>query len=294
MTVMPSPGRSACDGEPPGLGPANRLTGDLQPQQFARISRLMHHISGVVLKPGKEEFVKARLLKRVRALQMDSFDAYLAFVEAEPTGQELITLIDMLTTNKTSFFREPQHFAFLRQRLVPQWGQSRQPLRFWSAGCSSGEEPYSLAITLRESLPRIESRNLRILATDISGRMLALARRGIYDPQTLEGVSPTLVQTYFTPTQDAGRWGYRLAPAIQDMVQLARLNLMQAWPMHGPFDVIFCRNVMIYFDKPTQAWLVQRFWKLLRPGGHLFIGHSESLSGAPHGFRYVQPAIYVR
>jgi chemotaxis protein methyltransferase CheR len=238
--------------------------------------------------------VKGRLLKRLHALGLDSFDDYLAYVEGDTSGQELATMIDVLTTNKTSFFREPQHFTYLRQRLIPQLQQLRRPIRFWSAGCSSGEEPYSLAIVLREALPDIDQRDVRILATDISTRILAVARQAVYEQEKLSEIPAPLLYKYFTLVRCEPIPAYRLKETVRALVRLARLNLMQQWPMRGPFDVIFCRNVMIYFDRQTQEWLVQRFWELLRPGGHLFIGHSESLSSVVHSFRYVQPAIYVK
>jgi chemotaxis protein methyltransferase CheR len=267
---------------------------ELQPEQFARISQLVYRLCGIALRPGKEGLVKARLMKRLSALGLGSFEAYLEYIEGETSGQELVTMIDALTTNKTSFFREPQHFTYLCQHVVPALQQTRSPIRFWSAGCSSGEEPYSLAIVLREALSDVDHRDVRILATDISTRILAVARQAVYGQEALSDVPQPLLHKYFTPVQHTSTPAYQVKDAVRAMVRLVRLNLMQEWPMRGPFDAIFCRNVMIYFDKPTQGWLVQRFWTLLRPGGHLFIGHSESLSGESHAFRYIQPAVYVK
>jgi chemotaxis protein methyltransferase CheR len=203
-------------------------------------------------------------------------------------------MVDALTTNKTNFFREAQHFDYLRQRLIPQVRAVPRPLRFWSAGCSSGEEPYTLAIVLREELPDVDHRDIRILATDISTRILAVARQAVYEQETLRDLPNTVLQRYFTLVRQEPAPAYQVKESVRSMVRLARLNLMEQWPMTGPFEVIFCRNVMIYFDKKTQERLVQRFWDLLAPGGHLFIGHSEGLTAGRHAFRYVQPAVYIK
>lgn len=267
---------------------------ELRPAQFAEISQLVHRVCGISLRPGKEELVRSRLIKRLHALGVDDFDAYFTYLQQDTSGQELITMIDVLTTNKTNFFREPQHFTFLVQHVLPPLQATGQAMRFWSAGCSSGEEPYSLAMTLRESLPDIDRRDVRILGTDISVSILAVARQAVYGEENLSDVPEPLLHKYFTPVPHASTHLYQVSDTVRAMVALARLNLIQKWPMQGPFDVIFCRNVMIYFDKPTQEWLVKRFWSLLRPGGYLFLGHSESLATGSHRFHYVQPAIYMK
>jgi chemotaxis protein methyltransferase CheR len=267
---------------------------ELTPGQFAQISRLLYRVCGIALRPGKESLVRARLTKRIAALGLESFDAYLAYLDRDASGRELVTMIDVLTTNKTSFFREVQHFDYLRQRIVPHLRMVRQPLRFWSAGCSSGEEPYTLAIVFCEEFPDVDRRDIRILATDISTRILAVARQAVYEQETLRDLPSKILQRYFTLVRQEPIPVYQVKEPVRAMVRLARLNLMEKWPMVGPFEVIFCRNVMIYFDKRTQEWLVQRFWDLLAPGGYLFIGHSESLTAGTHAFRYVQPAIYCK
>jgi chemotaxis protein methyltransferase CheR len=274
------------------MSPPALLTCELGTDQFTIISEIVYRICGITLRPGKESLVKARLIKRLYDLGLGSFEDYLAYVEGDSSGKELTIMIDVLTTNKTSFFREPQHFTYLQQQIASESWKTRNHVRFWSAGCSSGEEPYSLAIVLREAIPDIDRQDIRILATDISTRILATARQAVYEQETLSDVPEHLLKKYFRLIRQAPSPAYQVIDNVRTMVRLARLNLMQDWPMRGPFEAIFCRNVMIYFDKPTQEWLVQRFWKLLQPGGHLFIGHSESLSAITHNFGYVQPALY--
>jgi chemotaxis protein methyltransferase CheR len=256
--------------------------------QFALIGDLLHRQCGIALAPGKEALVTARLYKRLRALGLQAFDEYLDHVDRDPA--ELRAMVDALTTNKTDFFREPEHFVYLRQVVLPALSPIDEPIKIWSAGCSSGEEPYSIAITLREGLPLPDLREARILATDISDRVLACARAGVYDEETVRDVPPAYLGRYFHRVQ--GR--FTVNDALRRHVAFARLNLLGEWPMRGPFDAIFCRNVMIYFDNPTRQRLVQRFWELLKPGGHLFVGGSESLTSIDHRFRYVQPAVFGR
>ncbi len=265
---------------------------ELTAPQFARITRLLHDHAGIRMREGKEGLVRARLTKRLRKLGLPDFDAYLTFVEQEPSRREFAEMIDALTTNKTSFLREATHFDFLRDAVFPQLDG---PVRIWSAGCSSGEEPYTLAMLCQETFGSNSARDVKILATDISHRVLATARAGAYPADGMQDVPAAWLQKYWAKRSDAsGRAVYEAQPALRRLVHFAKLNLMEQWPMRGPFDAILCRNVMIYFDKATQRQLVERYWALLRPGGHLFVGHSESLTGLTHRFRYVQPAVYVK
>ena len=218
-------------------------------------------------------------------------EAYLAGLEAAGGEAEIVRLVDALTTNKTAFFREPQHFNLLRA-LLPELQQSGEPPTVWSAGCSSGEEAYTLALVLIDELGA--DTDARVLATDISARMIDRARQATYTEEAIEPVHPLLRQKWFRCVQPRHPRSYEIAPEVQRLVRFARLNLMARWPMRGSFDLICCRNVMIYFDKATQQTLVQRFREALRPGGYLFTGHSESLAGLEHTFRYVQPAVYQR
>ncbi len=263
---------------------------ELTASQFKRITSLLYSHSGIRMREGKEGLVRARLTKRLRLLSLLDFDAYLEYVESQPDQAEFAEMIDALTTNKTSFLREASHFDFLRDSVLPQLSG---PVRIWSAGCSSGEEPYTLAMLLGDAYDN--ARDVRVLATDLSHHVLATAKAGTYGADVMSDVPKAWLDRYWTTQTDAsGRVTYTASQTLRRHVHFAKLNLMEHWPMQGPFDAILCRNVMIYFDKATQQKLVERYWALLRPGGHLFVGHSESLTGMTHRFRYVMPAVYVK
>lgn len=263
----------------------------LSAAQFEQVRRIVYEKCGINLTSGKEELVKSRLVKRLQALDLHSIEEYLQFVKRDLTGKELAQMLDVLTTNKTYFYREAAHFSYLCQEILPHLQQ--QKLRIWSAGCSSGEEPYTIGALLREHLKNVDRHDIRILATDLSMRVLEKARAGLYPAEAFHEMPPQLLQKYFTMTSPQPRT-YRVNDNVRKFVTFARLNLLAEWPMQGPFDVIFCRNVMIYFDLPTRDRLVNRYWQLLAPGGHLFIGHSESLNGIHHQYHYVQPAAYMK
>jgi len=270
-------------------------TNTLSEAQFRAISTLVKSICGIDLHDGKRELVKARLAKRIRLLRLRTFDDYIRFVRDDTSGNELTSMLDSLSTNLTFFFRESAHFEFLRSHALARMIEQRRArgrLRMWSAGCSTGEEPYSLAMLLLEYFPELQGWDVRILATDLSTRVLAQAREGVYDAPRVRQVPPALAEKYFVP--DARRERFRVRDEVRAAVSFARLNLIESWPMQGPFDLIFCRNVMIYFDKPTQETLVRRFHGLLSPGGLLMVGHSESLTGIEHSFHYVRPAVYQK
>ncbi|MBN2171602.1 MAG: protein-glutamate O-methyltransferase CheR [Candidatus Krumholzibacteriota bacterium] len=264
----------------------------LTQSQFGEIRDLMYRHSGVNLQPGKEELVKSRLNRRLRTLGLADFAAYLDLLREDRSGRELSFMIDELTTNKTSFFREQPHYDLLRERLLPDWRRRGGPLRIWSAGCSTGEEPYSLAIQLLAAVPDGGRRDAMILATDISPTTLAVMREAIYPGEALADVPAEWRQRYFEALTGEKDGLYRVREEVRALVRQARLNLMGTWPMRGPFDMIFCRNVMIYFDAETRERLVRRFLALLRPAGCLFVGHAESINASRHGLTYVQPAVY--
>jgi chemotaxis protein methyltransferase CheR len=271
---------------------------NLTEAEFTRLADVVYRHCGINLHEGKMDLVRARLAKLMRVGGFGSPGEYLDHVMADASGEEFTKLIDGLSTNLTSFFRERNHFDYLEHKFLPtllaakrQAGQRR--LRGWSAGCSSGEEPYSLAMVLLESVGSGDW-DVKLLATDISTRVLAHGQRGVYEQKRTDGLPPALRTKYLSPSRAQGRTSYEVSPALREVISFRHLNLMQPWPFSGPFDFIFCRNVMIYFDKPTQQKLVGRYFDLLSPGGLLFTGHSESLTGITHGFRYEQPTIYAK
>ncbi len=270
------------------------LTVQIEPREFARVCELLYRTAGINITKGKEGLVMSRLGKRLRALGLDSYQEYLSHIEDDASGAEFSMMVDVLTTNKTSFFREDEHFAHLREQVLPPLVASGREIRVWSAACSSGEEPYTIAMVCAALLDKRDAARVKILATDISSRMLAKARAGTYSAEQVRDVPSQLLQAHFTKTGPGVVAEYVIDDKIRSLVRFAKLNLMEAWPMRGPFDIVFCRNVMIYFDPETQSRLVRRFHQILAPGGHLFVGHSESLTSRDHAFRNVRPAVYVK
>jgi chemotaxis protein methyltransferase CheR len=266
----------------------------LSPAQFSQISQLVYERCGICLQNGKESLVKARLQKRLFHLGMTDFDRYLEYLNEDRSRQELGAMIDALTTNKTSFFREFHHFEFIRSHILPGIRDSRSSGTFWSAGCSTGEEPYSLAIFIKEALPEENSSQCRILATDISHRVLDRARAAVYAEEVIAQDHASLLRKHLIRIQSKPAPLYRIGDEVRKMVQFAHLNLTDRWPMKGSFDLILCRNVMIYFDHEIRKKLAQRFRELLKPGGYLFVGHSESLMSIAEGFKYIEPAVYMK
>jgi chemotaxis protein methyltransferase CheR len=289
-----------------------QIDDNLTEGEFRLVSELVYRHCGIDLHEGKRDLVRARLAKRVRSSGAASIAEYLESVRSDPTGREFGHLIDAISTNLTSFFRESSHFDHLRQSLVPALVSRRRSdragrIRAWSAACSTGEEPYSIAMTLLDALGDAPGWDVKVLATDISRDVLRRARAGAYDGTRLGSVPPALRSKYFRRAPNAGREQggesgrqpagappFVVSERLRQAVVFNYLNLMDPWPFRGPFDFIFCRNVMIYFDKPTQERLVGRFWEVLAPGGLLFTGHSESLTGVAHRFRYVMPTVYAK
>lgn len=266
-------------------------------RQFEEISALVHSLCGINLHSGKKELVRARLGRRLRSLGLGTFDEYTEYLRNDASGRELTHMLDALSTNFTRFFREPAHFDHLCTSVVPailRRNRHNRRMHIWSAGCSSGEEPYSIAIMLHEHWRMLQGWDVRILATDICTEAISQAKEGVYDESRLRDAPPELLRRYFKCVQTRPERRYEISEDVRRLVHFARLNLMDAWPMRGPFDAIFCRNVMIYFDKATQSRLVSRFWEILASGGTLFVGHSESLTGVKHDFRYVRPTVYEK
>lgn len=259
--------------------------------EFQALRETARKLFGLDLKPGKEALASARLGNRAHGLGLKSIGEYLNFVKADASGAELSILIDSLTTHYTSFLREPEHFRLLRESILPLY-RNRREVKIWSAACSTGEEPYSILFHLAEDCGGQGLGRYSILATDISTRALAQARAGIYPAGRLEGLPAEWIRKYFQRGQGPREGEFRVKEWLRDRVRFARLNLMEPFGHAGVFPVIFCRNVMIYFDKPTQENLVERLSECLEPGGWLLTGHAESLMGISRGFRYIAPAVY--
>ncbi len=264
---------------------------------FKRIAEAVYKHCGIHLTDAKKPMVSGRLTKRLMATKSKSFKEYLDKVLSNINSDEFTTFIDSLSTNLTSFFRENDHFEFLKKTFLPDHVASKstgkKSVRCWSAGCSTGEEPYTIAMTLLENLPGASSWDINILASDISTKVLGKATAGLYESDKLVAVSPQLKAKYFEPRKLVdGKDGFAVKPAVRQLITFKQVNLMEQWAHSGPMDFIFCRNVMIYFDKPTQEKLVNRYYELLRPGGIFFTGHSESLMGIKHPFKYVQATVY--
>lgn len=260
----------------------------LSAASFTAIRELIFSVAGIAMTTEKEELVKARLAKRLRELKIAGYEEYLERIQTDRV--ELSNMVDVLTTNKTSFFREQQHFDYLIQEVFPAWKSARSPRRIWSAGCSSGEEPYTLGMLLREHLPKID---VRILATDLSTRVLARAKAARYAAPTVQDIPSALRARYLERVTEDGQVAFQVSSEVTQLVSFARLNLMGDWPMRGQFDLILCRNVMIYFNDDTRTTLGRRFAQHLAPDGVLMIGHAESLAALDQPLQLIRPAIYA-
>lgn len=262
----------------------------LTAREFAAISSLAREEFGLELGKGKEQLVVARLGKLMRRLGISRFGDFYQHLRNDSSGEALVQLIDVLTTNHTSFFREQAHFDFLIQHVFRERRPS--PMRIWSAASSTGEEPYTIAMTAREVFGPGNPDLPCILATDISTRVLEIARKGVYSAERFPGGPAPWLRKHLL--RGSGKWEgwYRMHPEILRMVEFERINLIEPLPDLGPFAVIFCRNVMIYFNRATQRKVVNNLVECLEPGGYLFVGHSESLSGIPHRLQQIQAAIY--
>lgn len=275
----------------PGPGQA------LDAKEFSRISQIAHREAGLAIAPAKQAMVQTRLARRMRALRLTSYGDYCDFVESEAGREERDALICALTTHVSSFFREPHHFAYLQDHVIPDLSEQSR-IRIWSAGCSQGQEPYSIAISLLEAQSRdpraTAEKDIKILATDIDPQVISFAQNGLYTPAMTGGIGEDLRARYFSD-RSVGEGNLAIGAAARQLVTFRVLNLIARWPMRGRFDAVFCRNTVIYFDEDTQERLWQRFYEILRPGGWLFIGHSERISGeVEHLFKKTGNTVYRR
>lgn len=259
-------------------GALGDLTGTISDAAFASIADLARSEAGLMLPRSKQTMVQSRLRKRLKALDIGTFESYAKFVHSAEGSDERRMMISALTTNVSHFFRENHHFDILRDQALPllvKKARSGQKVRIWSAGCSSGQEPYSISMLILEHFPELASLDTLILATDIDSKILEKARQGSYFTQQISGISPQMQQKYLTKK---GADTYQVQPQVQRMIRFKELNLLADWPMKIRFDVIFCRNVVIYFDADVQASLWPRFQRTLAPDGWFFLGHSERVS----------------
>ena len=268
--------------------------------EFGRFSEFIIGQCGIKMPPSKKIMLEARLQKRLRTLGISNFREYYDHVLGEGGRDELVHMLDAVTTNKTDFFREPVHFHYMAQTILPEFIEERErskgsgkPFVVWSAGCSTGEEPYTLAMILSDFAGLHPSFRFSILATDISTKVLDRAREAVYDAERVAAVPLAMKQKYLLRSKDPGKGVVRIGPALRSIVQFKRLNLMEeAFSFSEPVDVIFCRNVIIYFDRKTQEQLIARFCKVLKTNGHLFLGHSESIHGFTLPLRRLTSTVY--
>lgn len=263
---------------------------DMRKPTFERLCEIVYETSGIKLSARKEALVCARVGKRMRLLGVGGYDEYLTLVEEN--ADEVVGLLDAVSTNVTGFFREPHHFEVLGKTVATWYEQGQRRFRFWSAACSTGEESLTMAMTLREALP-VEQADVKVLATDISTQALCRCEQALFSDERITPVSATLRERYFERVSTPQGELWHALPSLTEMIAYRRLNLSKPpFPMKGPLDAVMCRNVMIYFDDAVRIRLLDDVHRLLKPGGLLIVGHAESLAGMIGNFSYVQPSVY--
>jgi chemotaxis protein methyltransferase CheR len=271
---------------------------DFSDEDFRSLRDLVRQVSGITLSEAKRELVYGRLSRRLRTLGIGSFREYRALLAGPDGKNEMGEFTNAVTTNLTSFFRENHHFEYFREHVLGPMAEGvagrRRRLRVWSSACSTGEEPYSIAMTIAETLPDWQKLDIKILATDLDTEVLQRAAAGIYADDRVRGLAPRRLSTFFSPVADKGRQAFRIDPQLVSMITFRQLNLMNPLPMRGPLEAIFCRNVIIYFDKDTQRELFTRIAPLQNPDALLFLGHSESLFKVSDAYDLIGKTIYRR
>ena len=270
---------------------------EFKDKHFHWLAKLVKEKTGIALSDQKQDLVYGRLVRRLRKLNLDNFDQYCKFLKND-TKDELVEFVNSITTNLTSFYREPHHFEYLSNTVLRYLFNVRQRekrLRIWSAGCSTGEEPYTIAMTVLETAPNINNWDIKILATDIDTNVLEKARQGIYRMDKATGLSKQHLQKWFLKSKN-NQWPeeIKVSPRLQELITFKQLNLMEEWPMKGKFDILFCRNVVIYFDKDTQRVLFERYANILKDDGYMFLGHSESLYKVTDKFTLLGKTIHKK
>jgi chemotaxis protein methyltransferase CheR len=263
---------------------------------FTKLSNFIYDEYGIKLTPVKKTMLESRLQKRLNALQIDSYKDYCDFVfSTQGRQQELIHMIDLVTTNKTDFFREPAHFDFLTNQILPEFTSNTlvRPLKIWSAGCSSGEEPYTLAMVINEFCESQLPINFSIAATDLSTHVLNKAITAVYSEERVAGIPLQLKRKYFLKSKDPSKKTVRIVPYLRNRVTFGRLNFMDdSLDIASDFDIVFCRNVIIYFDKITQEKVINKLCDKLKLGGYFFLGHSESITGMHVPLEQLKPTVF--
>lgn len=278
------------------LSETDRREFSFSKEEFDKIRGIVKEHTGIVLAEGKQDMVYSRLSRRLRELRLPSFAEYLRHLK-KSDDNELLNFVNAITTNLTSFFREGHHFEYLKNELLPELmslNQATRRIRIWSAGCSTGEEPYSIAMTIREVISEDSGWDVKILATDLDSNVLATGQKGVYPLNRVEGVAEHYKRKWMLKGKGDSADKIKIRTNLQSMIQFKRLNLIEPWPVRGPFDFIFCRNVVIYFDKDTQRDLFYRYAEVLRPDGRLFIGHSENIFNVSDRFKLLGHTIYRR
>jgi len=264
-------------------------------KHFNWFVKMVMEKTGITLSDQKRDLVYGRLARRLRKLDFNSFNQYIDYLKTDPQD-EMVEFVNSITTNLTSFYREAHHFEYLSNTALKYLLQKRRQekrLRIWSAGCSTGEEPYTIAMTLRESIPDINYWDVKILATDIDTNVLAKASAGIYQKERINGVSKERYKKWFSQV-DGEPEKVQVNPKLRELITFKKLNLMEAWPMKGQFDILFCRNVVIYFNKDTQRILFDRFANILKEDSYMFLGHSESLYKVTDRFNLLGKTIHQK
>jgi len=269
----------------------------LSNSEFNQIRKLVIEHTGISLSDAKRNLVYGRLAKRLRKTNIGDFGSYIELLKRPEGKDELANFTNAITTNLTSFFRENHHFEFLKSNVLPDLlkiNRDTQRIRIWSAGCSTGEEPYSIAMTVREIIPESKDWDIKILATDLDTNVLAHAQAGIYSLERINNVSKACLKRWFLRGKGEQSDSIKVRSELQDMITFRQLNLMEPWPIKNQFDIIFCRNVVIYFDKPTQRVLFKRYHDVLKDTGHMFIGHSETMFKVSEDFNLIGNTTYVK
>ncbi len=264
-------------------------------RDFEKLKTIVSEHTGIVLNDAKRNMVYGRLARRLRALNISSFSVYIASLENDE--KELVNFINSVTTNLTAFFRENHHFEHLTNKVFPELlekNQETRRIRIWSAGCSTGEEPYSLAITVKQFFANYPEWDVKILATDIDTSVIEKASQGIYTEERIEGLDTNLVKEWFVKGKGEKKGMIKVRRELQELISFRQLNLLQEWPIKGPMDILFCRNVVIYFDKPTKIELFSRYADILQTKAHMFIGHSETLFQISDRFDTLGGTIYKK